>query len=463
MKDSKSLRIMNLITQKIDSGELTVGSKMPSIRQFCVEEGISHKTAVRIYDQLQKDQYLVKVHGKGTYVKTSTSHTEKTKKKLKSKIPRTRFINSILSNESGCRYHFVDTHQSHYLVPYDFINDLSMDINRKILSDYSDPLGLIPLRESLISLLKADDINVGINQVMITNGVQQGINIIARSFIARGDHMAMSNLSFPAASDVFNWQGAMINSIQLESDGIDLNQLNQLCMKYKIRFLYLVPNFNNPTGCMMSLDKKRALLALASNHDFFIIEDDSWGELYLGDRKPASLKSMDADNRVIYLKGFTKTLGAGFRIAAIVGDPSIISELLNAKVLSDLGSPIMTQLAVCSLLKSHVYAKHLSRIREDLRVRIKIVDQVFKNHLPPQVGYMMPDGGPNIWVTLPKTCNSKTYLEKATKNDLIFGLGHVYYTSKVENNTIRLSIVNIDMKDLEEGLRRFCNLFSDLL
>ena len=457
--ESLSKKIKNKIAEKIDAGELKTGELMPSIRKFSEMERVSFKTSVKIYNQLEKDGYIIKIQGKGTFVKEFTSHEKKLESSLKSYVPRTRFINNINNDSGSYRYHFIDTHQSNYLVPYDFINQLSEDIDRNILSNYAHPLGHFELRGTIADLLNSEDINVNIDQMMITNGVQQGINLIARSFIGNGENLAIADLSFPAAADVFNWQGANINSLPIEEDGLSISYLNSICLKKKVKFLYVMPNFNNPTGIMMSMEKKEELLKLSIDHDFYIIEDDSWGDLYTGKRKAKTLKSMDAMGRVIYLKGFTKTLGAGYRIGVIVADKAIIGELTGAKVLSDLGSPIMTQIAVNSILKSNMYQRHLKKIRSDLRDRLNLSEKIFAKHMPAYVKYKIPDGGPNIWIVLPEHYDSRYYLELANQIDLNFALGNVYYTSKVKNNTIRLSIVNIKFEDLQEGLVRFCNLF----
>jgi len=461
----KSKDIIELVKQKIDSGELISGQAMPSLRAFANQYKVSFKTAVRIYDKLADSAYIVKRHGKGSYVKAVVDGVSEraVPKKLVSSAPRSRFIQNIKNDDGAYKYHFIDTHQRHYMVPYDFINDLQEDIERNLLSDYASPYGDQELRSTLVSQLRMDHIETCEDQLMIVSGVQQGINLIVRSFVDRGDSIAISELSFPAAADVLNWQKARICSIPILSDGIDLDVLYSVCEKEDIKFLYTMPNYNNPTGLAMSLEKKYELLSMAETFGFYIIEDDSWSDLYLGNEKSLSLKALDSNGRVIYLKGLTKTLGAGYRVGVIVADETIIDELVNGKVLSDLGTPIMTQRAVVSVLNSQTYCRQLEQIRQDIKKRMALSIKILDAELPDGVRYIKPDGGPNIWIELPQAYTAADLLLHARKRCVNFGLGHVYYTSDIKQNTLRLSIANLKYDLLEEGLRQFCEAVNDML
>ena len=257
-----------------------------------------------------------------------------------------------------------------------------------ILSTYGEGRGDITLRKEMSAYLKHLKIAIEPDDIVITNGVQQGIDIVARSFVGPGDVVVTETPTYSAAIDVFRGRGASIVSIPVDENGMRVDLLPSL--KNKPKVIYTIPSFQNPTGTLLSKKRRQLLLDFAQSNEIIIIEDDSWSEIYFDSKPPLPIKSLDEYGHVIYLKGLSKTLSPGCRIGVMATSGTNLNRIIAAKTITDLGTPLLNQKAVLSFLRSNRMKEHIKKLRIALKLRRDRVIDLLTVYAPKEVTWIVP-------------------------------------------------------------------------
>lgn len=225
-----------------------------------------------------------------------------------------------------------------------------------------------------------------------------------------------------------------------------------------------IPNYSNPRGYCLTKKERLELLEIAESFDFYIIEDDPWGELQTENIPSYPIKSYDKNDRVIYLKGISKILGAGYRVCAFLASENIISAMTRAKACADLGTALLPQRVVSEILKGPLIDNHIKKIEKFIKKRIHFTSEFFCDHLDPKVKYSIPKGGFNFWLILPEEVNTANILfEDAYSKGITFLPGAICYPSDLYHNEIRISITYLDDKDYEDALMELCKIINKRL
>jgi DNA-binding transcriptional MocR family regulator len=371
-------------------------------------------------------------------------------------------------NNKNVRFNFSEAIINPKLLPSDYlvkkVNQVLL-ATPKIISSYSLVQGEVDIRESIRNYINLNGkFDTPVAKMIVTNGVQQGIDIVAKAFIGPGDIVITEESTYFHALEVFSSRGAKIIQVPTDDHGLQINKLAALCSKYKPKLVYTIPTFHNPTGVTLSLTRRKQLLSLAREHHFLIIEDDSWSDIYFDNiSPPPSIKSIDTVGCVVYLKGFSKYLSPGCRIGAIISDDTLYPHLIASKTLTDLGSPILTQKAASSFLNSNRMSDHLIKLRTALEVRRDQVLFLLRKYLPENVQWTEPVGGLNIWLSLPKGADTIELLEKSLKKDISFLPGSYCYGSKKKSRHLRISFSYIETSDINEGIIKLCKIITNYL
>lgn len=345
-----SKQIYMSFVDKIRSGLLIGGTKLPTVRQLSKDLEVSLVTVMKAYKQLEEDGFLEMSKGKGTYVKAQQQPES---------LPAGSDLDWQLSipdylhrsqyarfQDSDASYHFSSSMIDPALFPNQYMDQLIAQVfmqNPRILSQYGGIQGDLALREKMVQNLQKSKINTAPENLLITSGSQQGIDLVARTFIGPGDVVIMEAPTYPGAIDVFRSRGATILTVPIDQDGMQVDMLHGLCEKHKPKLIYTTPTFHNPTGTIMPLQRRKVLLDIAESHHCLITEDDPFSDIYFDRKPPLPIKSMDKTGHVIYLKGLSKTIAPGCRIGLIAASGSIFKRLYAAKANMDLGSPLLPQ------------------------------------------------------------------------------------------------------------------------
>ncbi len=319
---------------------------------------------------------------------------------------------------------------------------------------YSTTEGYGPLREWICGHLKKRGRVAHADQVLITNGPQQGIDLAAKVLLDPGDLVVVENPSYLAALQTFGAFEAKFATVGSDDQGMRTDDLERLLATHKPKLVYVVANFQNPKGTTLSLERRRELVRLAQKHRFLILEDDPYGELrFTGEHLP-SLASFDDEGVVVSLGTFSKTLAPGLRIGWAVGPKDFVRSMTVAKQSTDLHTATLAQRAVAKLLTRFDYAAHLESLRPIYGQRASAMLDALKLHMPAGTKWTTPEGGMFLWVELPAGLSGDLLLPKAIEQKVAFVPGSPFFANHPRSEFMRLNYSNRPPELITEGMRR---------
>jgi 2-aminoadipate transaminase len=334
---------------------------------------------------------------------------------------------------------------------------------------YSTTEGVTVLREAVADHLRADGMDVHPDNVLITNGSQQGLDLLGRVFLDKGDTVIVANPTYLGALQSFNYFGARYATAESDQDGIIPDSLEATLRRLKKegirpKFLYVVSTFANPTGTTISLARRKRLLELAHEHDLLIVEDDPYGKLRFDGTPIQSMFSMDkGEGRVVYLGTFSKILVPGFRLAWSVAPADVTRKMVISKQSVDLCTAAFTQYIAADLLAGGLIDKHLPQIISLYRGKRDIMLKAMDNHFPKEgTAWTKSQGGLFTWAELPTHVNCTEMLKEAVQRDVAFVPGKSFYPDpKVGFNTMRLNFSHPTDEKIRVGVERLGGLMQE--
>lgn len=304
----------------------------------------------------------------------------------------------------------------------DISNEILLEKSERILQ-YSITEGYYPLREYISKKFQVD-----IDNVIITSGAQQAINLSTRILCNEGDCILCEEPTFVGAINAFKSYGANVCGISIESDGINIAELEQkLTSEQNVRFIYTIPNFQNPTGITMSLEKRTELYDIAKRHNVLILEDNPYGDLRFSGSFLPTVKSFDKDGLVIYVGSLSKVLSPGIRVGYAIAPAEIIQKMISCKQCDDVHTNVWAQLLVYRFLQKYSLEEHLRKIRIIYKQKSELAMQMIDKYLAPKgVKYTHADGGLFTWCTLPQNVDMLEFCKKALENNVCVVPGNTF-------------------------------------
>jgi len=318
--------------------------------------------------------------------------------------------------------------------------------------------GYEPLRQFVSRYLLRFGVEARPDEILIVNGSQQGLDLIARVLLDPGDFVAIEEPSYPRAIQVFRSFGAQLLPIPLGDDGLRLDLLERALGRHSPKLLYCQPSAHNPTGHTMSPGARHGLLALAGRHRVPVVEDGFDGSLYFGDRPPAPLRASDASGIVIYIGTFSKILFPGLRLGWLVAPRTILERLEVAKQLCDIHTSPLIQAAVFQFCQRRRLERHLARCAAEYTRRRVILLRALESRMPKGTTWTEPHGGFSLLVSLPEGMDATTLLPRALDHGVAFTPGAVFFVDGGGERTLRLSFSAIPAQRIDEGVKRLAEV-----
>ena len=352
------------------------------------------------------------------------------------------------------------------LFPWDELHDIAGRLltgGDTSALQYGPTRGYHPLLEAIVGLLAERGISAAVDELIITSGSQQGIDLAARVLVSPGEVVLVELPTFTGGIAAFKNVQADVVGVRQEDDGIDLEDLDRVWQRQRaagktVKLLYLIPNFQNPTGVLMSLEKRRQVIAWADRRDVLIIEDDPYGSLYFEDAASSAetrpIRAEDPTGRVIYLSTFSKTLAPGLRVGWMVAPPSLIERFDTAKQGTDLTSGILDQRLVYEAIRRGVVDRLAPRLRALYQEKRTVMESAIRRELGNRLTWPAPKGGFFLWATLPDGDSDVTLLDRCLSHGLIFVIGSAFYVDGARHEKIRLSFSAPTIERIHEGVRR---------
>ncbi len=326
---------------------------------------------------------------------------------------------------------------------------------------YNPTEGYDPLRNQIISRMARQGMTVGIDQILITAGSQQGLDFSGKIFLNPGDLVLCESPSYLGAINAFKAYECNFLSIETDAEGMVLESLeNALKNESHVKMIYVIPDFQNPSGRTWSLARREGLIALANKYKVIVLEDNPYGELrYEGQALP-SIKSMDTEGRVVYLGTFSKTFCPGLRIGWVAAEEPLISKYVMVKQGADLQTNSMSQRELSLFIERYNFDGHIEKLVDLYRGRRDLMVKAIQKHFPEAVKYDIPEGGLFIWVTVPESINTKTLMIEAVQNRVAYVPGDSFFPEGNIFNTMRLNFSNMAEPQIEEGISRLGALLN---
>jgi len=328
---------------------------------------------------------------------------------------------------------------------------------------YSATEGYLPLREQICRHTNRYGISINTENVMITSGSQQALDLLGKIFINPGDRILVESPTYLGALQAWNAYGAEYVSVPSDKDGMVTDALEE-ALRYGPKFVYVLPNFQNPTGVTLSLERRHQLVELADRYGVPIVEDDPYGQLrFEGDHLP-SIVVLDGQYRgnhdhcyrgnVIYLSTFSKTLSPPIRLAWVVAPPEVIRKLVQAKQGADLHTATFNQIVAHEVSRGGFLDQHIKLIRRVYKERRDAMLAAMDRYFPPEVDWTQPQGGLFLWGSLPENLDSKDVLKQAIERNVAFVPGEPFYPNGGGHNTMRINFSNASTEMISEGIAR---------
>jgi len=426
-------------------------SKLPSIRALSKALGVNPITVINAYNMLEKERLVYKKEGSGTFV------IPKGEDLLLNAEPPMYFEPGELDMEFEYDEEYIDFSISSPDPKLFSIKSFRQVMNEVLEEDgakafmYQKSMGYTPLRNALAGYAKGYGINCSPDDVYVVSGAQQGIDIISKALVRSGDCVFVESPTYSGALAAFKSRGAKLVEVPISEDGPGIKELERLVKLFKPVLFYTMPNFHNPTGSIYSERKKRYMLLLARKHDFRILEDDYSGDLNYTDSRLLPVKAYDSNERVIYLKSFSKIFMPGFRLAYMIVPEDIRKKAADAKIASDISTSGLMQRILCKYIENGILDKHISYLRKEFSVRYLEMVRAIKKCMR-GVSFFEPKGGLNLWIKLPEAVNSQELYERCKEKKVIFSPGTFYYNDGRGQDHIRMSFAASDIDRIWEGI-----------
>ncbi|OYD06187.1 PLP-dependent aminotransferase family protein [Paludifilum halophilum] len=462
-------QIKQAIADRILSGYFKKGARLPSVRKLAQSLRVSPVTVIHALDLLETKGLVKRIHGKGTFVYEDENESETEQTEEPTPFPVSDYLHRsqhwyFHQRESEINFSLCAVHPE--LLP---ASDLAQSIRQlamkdpEVLVQYGEIQGDLELRRTMAKNLAREHLALSPQEVLVTNGAQQGIDLVARSFIGPGDLVVTEEPTYTAAIDAFRSRGANLLTVPMDEEGIRIDKLTALLDTYKPKLIYTIPSFQNPTGNVMSAKRRRELFDLARHTNCLILEDDPWSEIFFDKAPPPPIKSLDQSGHVIYLKGISKMLSPGCRVGFLTASGTVLHRLVAAKTHADLGNPLLNQKVILPLLQPENLSSLLKQLRTVLKKRRDTALRLLRHYAPPQIQWTIPQGGLNLWISLPERIRANSLLQEAEKRRISFLPGSSCYPGDPEWNHLRISFSYVDEGQLKEGIQKLCSILSAYL
>ena len=326
--------------------------------------------------------------------------------------------------------------------------------------------GYTPLREAVKERIKrVENIGGANDELIIVSGGQQCIDLATKVLVNEGDVVIVEEPSFIGAMNAFRSFGALLVGVPMDSDGMNIEALEKaIASNSNVKVIYTIPTFQNPMGVTMSLEKRKAVYEIAKKNNLIIIEDNPYGELTFDGTKLPTIKSMDTEGIVVYSGSFSKILAPGLRIGFMCADKSIVQKAVVAKQVSDVHTPMITQLLAYEYLKRYDIDSLIVKMRANYAHKCKTMLDAMEKYFPKDITYTHPGGGLFIWCDLMHGIDTLAISKKAIENKVVYVPGNTFMVDMNKPcSALRLNYSTMSDEKITEGIRRLGVLFNEIV
>lgn len=461
------VQIRDQLRERILSGGLKPGDRLEPSRELAHHLGVHRTTVGNAYADLESEGLIQGSVGRGTYV-TTLGETIRTPRDGVRRRSQDRFWESFFpeeprddalgrlmasSAEEGV-ISFAAAHGAEELTSPDLVRRAADAVLRREgarLVQYGSTGGYQPLVAYLQARLRRDGIPGEPEEILVTHGCQQSLDLLRRALVSAGETVACENPTYTGLWNVFDSSGVRLLGIPVTPEGMDLDALESALGQTRVKLIFCSPNFQNPTGFTMPLAARQRLLELAQRFQVPIVEDDVYGALRYRGRQIPPLKALDTAGLVIYLNSFSKVGFPGLRVGWLVASRQVIERLRWAKQRADLHTNLIGQAVVQELGVRGWLDKWIRKSCKVYAHKQDVLRRTIEAHFPPEVRVIYPDGGMSVWVELPAFLDAAELLVKARERRMMFAPARYFYFQNPRHNALRLCFTALPDDKIEKG------------
>jgi len=468
----------------VHAGDLRPGDRIPASRELANMLGVHRTTVANAYAELESEGLIQGHVGRGTFIRGNGNGL-----KISPPAP------AVLDGTRGIRWEllFADERGEEVLsrltaaAPDDAlsfvmarpaqeyfpIEDLQTCVNAVLRREAVDVLnlgpsdGYAPLKDAILELLRKEGIAAKDENLLITDGCQQSLDLISKAFVRPGDSVILENPAYPGAVAIFSGARARCLSVPVRTHaepgatlGMDVEALEATLAANRVKLIVVTPDFNNPTGMSLPLASRRKLLELAARHQVPVVEDHIYGRLHGDEERVPSLKQLDRANLVIHIDSFAKVAFPGLRVGWIVAPATAIERLRVVKQNTDIHTDQLAQATLAEFLRRGMFTRHVAKMRKIYALRLAAIDEALRKNMPEGTRWTKPEGGMCLWLELPLGFDASELLIHAKERGVLFAPGRYFYVQSPQPNTLRLSYAALNEKEIARGVAILAELLK---
>ncbi|WP_284409459.1 PLP-dependent aminotransferase family protein [Acidovorax sp. SUPP2539] len=329
---------------------------------------------------------------------------------------------------------------------------------------YGATEGYNPLREQLAAFMASKGArDVATDNLIVTTGSQQALDLLGKTLISPGDKVIVEGPTFLATIQCFRLYGAELISAPVDGEGVDTDALEKLIAEHRPKFVYLIPTFGNPSGALLSLERRRKVLEMAARHQTLIVEDDPYGDLYFGEAPPPSLLALSADvpgsrDLLVHCGSLSKVLSPGLRVGWLIAPAELLAKATMCKQFSDAHTSTFAQATAAQYLKAGRMPATLAKVRAVYAERAQAMGDALRKELGDAIAFVQPQGGLFVWARLTgvrgQVADGNVLARKAIEQGVAFVPGTPFFCAQPDHATLRLSFATADVDKIREGVAR---------
>lgn len=468
-------QIRDQIRDRIGSGALGPGDRLEPTRELARRLGVHRTTVSNAYAELEAEGLIQGSVGRGTYISPLASTLVAAKPKPRrpsgNLLWESLFANEPQDDSLGRLMasalepdviSFAATHSSSDLCPMVLVRRALDAVIRREgarLLQYGSSDGYPPLKRYLVGRMRRDGMTVEPDEILVTHGCQQSLDLVCRTLVGPGDVVACENPTYTGLWHLFGPPSVHLIALPVGPEGADLDFLEAVLEQNRVKLLLVTPNFQNPTGRTMPLAARKRLLELAVRCQLPVAEDDIYGALRFRGRELPTLKALDTEGVVIYLNSFSKIGFPGFRVGWIAAPARVIERLRATKQRADLHTNLLGQAVLEEFGRRGWLDKLIRRARTLYEQKVELLRRGVERHFPAEVRVFYPEGGMSAWVELPAEIDAAELLAKARERKVVFAPSRYFYFQNHKHNAFRLCFSTTSDEQLEKGVA----ILGDLL
>ena len=478
------IQLRDQLRALVHAGDLRHGDRIPASRELATMLGVHRTTVANAYAELESEGLIQGHVGRGTFIKQNGNGL-----KITPPAP------PVLNGTAGIRWEllFADERGDEVLsrltatAPEDSLSfvmarpaqeyfpveELQTCVNAVLRREAQDVLnlgpsdGYLPLKEALLDLLHKEGLAAKDENLLITDGCQQSLDLISKAFVRPGDSVILENPTYPGAVAIFNGARARCLAVPMRTHaepgtalGLDVEALEATLAANRVKLMVLTPDFQNPTGTSMPLVSRRRVLELAARHQVPVVEDHIYARLHAREERIPSLKQLDRSGIVIHIDSFAKVAFPGLRVGWIVAPAAAIERLRQVKQTTDLHTDQLAQATLAEFLRRGLFTKHVARMRKVYASRLGALDEALRKHMPEGTAWTRPEGGMCLWLELPPGFDASELLIHVKERGVLFAPGRYFYVQGPLPNTLRLGYAGLDEKQIARGVATLADLLK---